>query len=71
MHEEMLNQFIGKICIVELDNGRVFCSRLVQIDNNNEVWFRNSKGVCIMNNRSKICRIYEYEGKNEEPEGGA
>ena len=56
----MIDRFIGKICVVELDNGHIFCSRLVQIENN-EVWFRSKSGKYVMDRRDRIARIYEHE----------
>ena len=61
----MIDRFIGKICVVELDNGQIFCSRLVQIENN-EVWFRSKSGKYVMDRRDKITRIYEYPGKADD-----
>ena len=61
----MIDRFIGKICVVELDNGQIFCSRLVQIENN-EVWFTSKSGKYVMDRRDKITRIYEYPGKADD-----
>ena len=65
METNMIDRFIGKICVVELDNGQIFCSKLVQIENN-EVWFRSKSGKYVMDRRDKITRIYEYPGKSDD-----
>lgn len=61
----MIDRFIGKICVVELDNGQIFCSKLAQIENN-EVWFKTKNGKYIMDRRDKITRIYEYPRKADD-----
>lgn len=58
--EKMLNQLIGKTCIVELDSGRTFCSKLAEIDGN-FIWFVTKNGKFIMNRKDLIRRIYEYD----------
>ena len=65
METNMINNLIGKICVVELDNGQIFCSKLAQIENN-EVWFKTKNGKYIMDRRDKITRIYEYPGKADD-----
>ena len=60
-----LEKLLGKLVVVELSNGRVFSSRLAQIDNN-EIWFCNRSGKYIMDRRDQIIRIYELEKPNAD-----
>ena len=60
MNTQMINKLIGKICVVELENGKMFSAKLAQIDND-ELWFVNSSGAFIMDRRSTIVRMHEIK----------
>jgi len=64
MKKEIITTLIGKIVVAELDSGKTFCSKLVQIDGN-ELWFVNRNGIYIMNRRDRIKRIAAINAKKK------
>ena len=66
---DMLNKFLGKICVVQIDNGTVFISRIVQIDGN-DIWFKTKDGKYIMDRRDTIVRLFVSERQFEDEEDG-
>ena len=55
-------QLVGKLLICEHENGKIFSSKLVSVDGDS-LWFRDSKGRLVLNNRSKLISVCEYNPK--------
>lgn len=60
--QDPLYKLMNKLCVVRTKTDRFFIAKLIFIKNN-ELYFENKNGNIIMDDRSEIANMHEFQKK--------